>query len=269
MDRLDDRFWRNAVLLIIGNLYFTATCGFIQRLLHGIRYFIRIHNDLSMGITGSTTDNLNQRALTSQEALFIRIQNGNQRNLRYVQTFTKQVDTDQHIVFSFPQVPYDFRSFNRFNLMMQPRHLEIHSLQIAGQIFRHANGQRCNQSTFILFNARTDFIHKIVDLSLRRTYGYHRIQKTCRTNDLFYDFTLCLFQLIVTRCCGDKDCLIDHFLKFFKTHRTVIKCGRKTEAIVYQCFLTGTVPIVHAANLRQGYMGFIHYEQKIVREIIK
>ena len=56
-------------------------------------------------LSAARSDGLYQRGFRTQETFLVRIQNGNQGYLRQVKTFTQQVDANQHIKQTKPQIP--------------------------------------------------------------------------------------------------------------------------------------------------------------------
>ena len=77
---------RNAVLLIVTQLFRAATKGFVDGLLHTGGNGVGIHNNLSVDIAGGTSGRLRQRAVAAQKAFFVGIENCNKRHLGKVKT---------------------------------------------------------------------------------------------------------------------------------------------------------------------------------------
>ncbi|MPN06444.1 hypothetical protein SDC9_153700 [bioreactor metagenome] len=82
---------------IKGRLLFPAAFRLVKSRAHAWRHRIRIHDNPALGIAGRPADGLNQRGCGAQEALFVRIQDGDKAYLRQVQPFPEQVDSHQHI----------------------------------------------------------------------------------------------------------------------------------------------------------------------------
>ena len=61
-DARNNSGWDNSVFFIIRNLYLSTSRGNIHGFLHGARYlsFMRIKHHMTIGISGRTTNNLNQ-----------------------------------------------------------------------------------------------------------------------------------------------------------------------------------------------------------------
>ena len=51
----------------------------------------------AVGIAGCAANGLDKACLTAKEALFVGIQDGNQRNFRQVETLTQQIDAHNDI----------------------------------------------------------------------------------------------------------------------------------------------------------------------------
>ena len=85
------------MLLIIGYLDFTTTSCFIHGLLHRLCNLIRIHDNVPLTISGSTSDCLDKSTFITKEAFLISIQNSNQTNFRNVNPLTEKVNTDKNI----------------------------------------------------------------------------------------------------------------------------------------------------------------------------
>ncbi|MNV97106.1 hypothetical protein D3C71_1921900 [compost metagenome] len=64
----------------------TPPLRFADGLLHGVGYFVPVHDDLAARIPGSTPDGLDQGALRTEEAFLVRIENGDQGYLGQVKT---------------------------------------------------------------------------------------------------------------------------------------------------------------------------------------
>ena len=120
----------------------------------------------------------------------------------------------------------------------------------------------------MLFHFFIDLAHQIIDLSFHRTDRDFRVQKPCRADDLLRTQEF-MFRLISRRRRRHEHHLVDMCLKLLKIQRTVIKCGRQTEAIIHQCLFSRSVAKIHAADLRKRNMGLVHDDQKIIRKIVE
>ena len=100
------------MFFVVSNLNSTATIRFIDRTLHAVGHSICIQDHFCVDVSSRAADRLNQTGFTPQEAFFIGIENGDQRNFRQVEAFTQQVDSNDRIEFSFPQFTQDFDTFD-------------------------------------------------------------------------------------------------------------------------------------------------------------
>lgn len=66
------------VFLIVGELDFATAVGFVDRLLHGGGYFVCIHDDVGIDVTGRAPHLLNETGGASQEPLFIGVEDANE-----------------------------------------------------------------------------------------------------------------------------------------------------------------------------------------------
>ena len=91
---------------------------------------------------------------------------------------------------------------------MKVTHTDTYILHIFCQVFCHSFGQGRDQDLVALVHFFVYFADQIVDLSFDRADFYLRIEKSCRTDDLFCTekFVLCL---ILSRCCRDKQDLVE------------------------------------------------------------
>ena len=88
------------MLLVETHLNRTSALSLIDGLAHRVGNGIGIHDDLAVRVARGASDRLNKRATIAQEALFIRIENRHERNLRQVKTLAQQVDAHENIDFS-------------------------------------------------------------------------------------------------------------------------------------------------------------------------
>ena len=93
----------------------------------------------------------------TEEAFFIGIEDGNQRDFRHVQAFAQEVDADQDVEFADPQVADDLSPLDSSNIRMEVADADAHFFQIVRQIFGHLLGQRRDQDSFVLIGPLADF----------------------------------------------------------------------------------------------------------------
>ena len=66
------------MLLVVLLLYRTAAVRLVDGALHRARNDIAVHDDVSAGIAGGTSDGLDECGIGAQKALFVRVENGDE-----------------------------------------------------------------------------------------------------------------------------------------------------------------------------------------------
>ena len=201
-----------------------------------------------MNIPRRTPDGLNQRALRTQKALFIRIQNRHQRHLWNIQALTQQVNPHQHVKFAQTQIANDFHPLHGVNIRMQIAHFHPVVIQIISQILRHALGQRGDQHTLAQANANANLAQYVVNLRTRRTHLNLRIDQAGRTHDLLSHRIGFLF-FIVRRRGRNKHRLAHFAFKLLEFQRAIVQRTRQTKTIIHQIFLARAIAFIHRAQL--------------------
>ena len=101
------------------DLTVATTLGLINGFTHRISDLVAVQNRGAVDMSRRAPDGLNQRPLGAQKTLLVCIQNRHQRHLGNVQSFTQQVDADQHIKFAEPQIANDFHAFDGVDIRVQ------------------------------------------------------------------------------------------------------------------------------------------------------
>ena len=86
-----------------------------------------VHNHLAVSVSGRPADGLDQRRLRPEETLLIRIQNGDQGNLRDVQALPQKVDAHQDVKFPKAQVADDLHPLD--GVPVSYTHLDVYKRQ--------------------------------------------------------------------------------------------------------------------------------------------
>ena len=145
------------MLFIISHLDFATTGSFIDGTLHRLGHSVRIHNDMSLTITSSTTNGLDETTLVTKETFLVSIENRYEAHFRNVNSFTEQVDSDQDIKDTQAQVTDNLRPFQGLDIRVHVLDLDTHFLEVVGQVFCHLLGQGCDKGTLVLLNTDIDF----------------------------------------------------------------------------------------------------------------
>ena len=141
-------------------------------------------------------------------------------------------------------------------------------LQISGKILRHLLGQGGDQNPLLPGGPLADLLHQIVDLPFHRLNKNLRIHQTGGPDDLLHHLAAALL-FKVPRCGADKNRLMHMGIELVKVQRPVIVSAGQPEAVIDQHFFSGEISPIHPPYLGQRHMGFVHKQQKIVREIIQ
>ena len=177
---------------------------------------------MSVRISRGSADGLHQGSLRAEESLLVGVQNGDQRDLGDIQTFTQKVDADQHVKDVQSHIPDDLRALQRIDVRMQVFDPYPCTLQVIGQVLSHLLGQGRDQDLVAVLYGRADLSDQVVDLPVNRPHVDPGIQKACGADDLLGPQQLVLL-LIGTRRRAHKEHLVDMSLKFFKIQRSVVQ----------------------------------------------
>jgi hypothetical protein len=134
-------------------------------------------------------------------------------------------------------------------------------VEVIGQVFRHALGERGHQYALLFLAAQVDFRQQIIDLRLRRAHLEHRINKSRRSYQLLHDLPG-MGALVLRGRRRDEHRLRQKSLEFIEAQRPVIECGRQPEAVIDKVFLARSIALVHAACLRNRHMRLVDEHQR-------
>ena len=124
---LDDLLRCDTVFLVVIHLFFASSIGLFDGEAHAFGDFIGIENYLTMDITGGAASGLGQRTVRPQKALFIRIEDGHERNFRQVQSFAQEVDTDEDVEQPFAQIVHDLHTFQGIHVAVDVVATDAHA----------------------------------------------------------------------------------------------------------------------------------------------
>ena len=88
-DGLAHRFRGDAVRGIVGLLLLAAAVGLAKRVIERLGHRIRVENHPPVDVAGGAADGLHQAGLRTKIALFVGIQDGDQRAFRNVQALAQ------------------------------------------------------------------------------------------------------------------------------------------------------------------------------------
>ena len=120
-----------------------------------------------------------------------------------------------------------------------------------------------------LVHVLADLPHEVVDLRPCGPHFDERIQQTGRPDDLFADNSTGLLELIVARSRAHVDRLIDRLLELVEFQRAVVECGGQSKPVLDQVALSGAIPAIHRADLRNCRMGLVDEDKPLLREVVQ
>mmetsp|Transcript_15032 Transcript_15032/g.35475 ORF Transcript_15032/g.35475 Transcript_15032/m.35475 type:complete len:655 (-) Transcript_15032:1504-3468(-) len=258
---------RDAVRFVERNLLGPAALGLADGLAHGLSDPVRVQDGLAIQVACGAADGLDQAALGAQEALFVRIQDGDQRHLGDVQPLAQQVDAHQHVEGAKPQVAQDLDALHRVDVRVQITHLDAVVAEVIGQLFGHPLGQRRDEDALVGIDPQADLLQHVVHLVGRRPHLDHGVDETGGPNDLL-DHLAGVVLFILGRRGRHKDRLAHLALELRELQRPVVECRRQPEAVLHQRRLARPVAVVHAAELADQHMAFIQKHQRVRRQIV-
>ncbi|SKN44767.1 Uncharacterised protein [Mycobacteroides abscessus subsp. massiliense] len=141
------------------NLFFAAAFGFVDGGFHGIGDFVGVQDGDAVHVAGGAAYGLNQAAVGAQEAFFVSVEDGDEGDFGDVEAFAQEVDADEYVKQSEPQISNDFNALYGVNVAMQVAHFDAEFAVIVGELLRHAFGEGGNEYAFAFLDAVVDFAH--------------------------------------------------------------------------------------------------------------
>ena len=146
-------------------------------------------------------------------------------------------------------------------------HLDVEFLQVVGQVFGHALGQRRHQHALAILNALSNLSDQIIHLPLHGFDLHFGIDQAGRADDLLHNL-LRMFQFIRGGCGRGEDHLPNALLELLKHQRPIVDGAGQAETVLDQFFLAIAIAVMHGAHLRQRHVALVDDEQEIVGEVI-
>ena len=164
------------MFFIISFLYFTPSCSFINCVLHRLADAICIHDNPAVLVTCSSAYSLNKRGLCTKKSLFVRIQNRNKSDFRNIQSFSKQVNADEHVEFTEAEIPNCLQSLKIIYFRMQISDFDSFISEKSRQVFCHPLGERRDEHSLSLIHSFIYLADYIINLTLNRSNLYYRVE---------------------------------------------------------------------------------------------
>lgn len=96
---------------------------------------MRVHDDSTIGIAGSTTDDLEEGGLRSEESYLLRIEYPDERCLRQIESFSEEIDSDYHVYLSETIITEYLESFDSFYFRVQVSDLDTILCKVVREVF--------------------------------------------------------------------------------------------------------------------------------------
>jgi hypothetical protein len=212
---------------------------------------------------------LDEGALAAEEAFFVGVENGYEGDFREVETFAKEVDSDEDVVLAFAEVAEEFDAFEGFDLGVHVAAADSYFGVVAGEVFGHALGEGGDEDALIFFGAVTDFGEEVVDLALDGANFYYRVDEAGGADDLFDDYSCGFGEFVRAGSGGDVDDLAGAGFELFEAKGAVVHCGWEAEAVVYEVLFAAAVAVPHAVELRDGDVGLVDEEEVVLGEVVE
>ena len=95
----------------------------------------------------------------TEESFLIRIKDSNKWYFWKVKPLTKQVDTNQYIVYTLPEIIHNLHTLQSVDITVDIIASYIIIKEIFGQFFSHTFGESSDKHTFAFFDTKLDFFH--------------------------------------------------------------------------------------------------------------
>ena len=95
------------MLGVVPLLDLASPLGLADRGLHRVGHGVGVHQDRAVDVARRPADRLDQRRLRAQEAFLVGVEDRDERDLGQVEALAEQVDADEHVELTQPQVSHD------------------------------------------------------------------------------------------------------------------------------------------------------------------
>ena len=137
--------------------------------------------------------------MVAKESFFIGIKNSDERHLRQIEAFPKQVYPNKHIEKSLSKVVKNLHPFKGIDIRMDIITSHAVSFEILVQFFSHTFCQSSNQHSFIRLSTFCDFLHQVIDLIKSRSHFDFRVEEACRAYHLVDNNAIALHEFEIGR----------------------------------------------------------------------
>ncbi len=156
---------------------------------------------------------------------------------------------------------------------MEVAALEAGLLDVGGEIFGEALGERGDEDSLTGGDALFDLVEQVGDLALGGVDFDFGIDQTRGADDLLDDFTAGVFELVFAGCGGDEDdparTLAPECFELFEAERAVIQGAGKPEAVLDEDLLALAVAVVHRLELGDGDVALVDDHEVVFGKIVE
>ena len=114
-----------------------APLGLLQRGLDRVRLLVGVEDHAPVDVPRGAADRLDERAVASQEAFLVGVEDRDERDLGEVESFAQEVDADERVELPEPQAPQDRHALQRLDVGVEVLHLEAEVAVVGRQVLAH------------------------------------------------------------------------------------------------------------------------------------
>ena len=148
--RLDDGPRRDPVLLVVPPLDLAPPIHLAQGTLHRSGHPVGVEDGPAVDVAGRAADRLHERAVGAEKPFLIGVEDRHEGYLGQIEPFAQKIDSHQDIEVAQPKAAENFHPLDGVDVGVQIAHPHSGLLQIVGEVFGHALGERGDQDSLAL-----------------------------------------------------------------------------------------------------------------------
>ena len=133
----------------------------------------------------------------TEEAFFVCVENGNQRNFGKIEAFAEEIDANQNIINAHAEIAENVGAFHGVDVAVDVGSFDATIGKKFREVLGHFLGEGGGENSLALGNALVDFFDEVVDLVFAGTDFDFGIEQACRTDDLLGDVLAASFEFIL------------------------------------------------------------------------
>ena len=153
------------MLLVVGHLDGTTAPRLGDSLVHGVRRFVGIHDDLAIRVSSRTADRLDERSVVAQKAFLVGVEDGHKRHLGQVEALAQKIDAHKRVELAAPERAENLDALERGDVGVHVARLQAAIEEVVGQILRHLLGERGDKRTLVALGPLPRLVNNVVDLA--------------------------------------------------------------------------------------------------------